>query len=81
MNSVTYNFSCQLIWRKTHNLLALPFFAMEKESDTVSDDSCVSLDEREEVKTTEADPNNVEFEFKKIGKTRHKSKVFRLGKV
>ena len=53
---------------------------MEQESDTVSVDSCVSLDERE-VKATEADPSNVDFEFKKIGKTRHKSKVFRLEKV
>ena len=54
---------------------------MDQESDTVSDDSCVSLDEREEVKATEADPSNVDCEFKKIGKTRHKSKVFRLEKV
>ena len=46
---------------------------MEQESDTVtSDDSCVSL---------EADPSSIDFEFKKIGKTRHKSKVFRLEKV
>ena len=54
---------------------------MEQDSDTVSDDSCVSLDEREEVRTTEAEPSSIDFEFKKIGKTRHKSKVFRLEKV
>ena len=43
---------------------------MEQESDTVtSDHSCVSLDEREEVRATEADPKSIHFEFKKIGKT------------
>ena len=55
---------------------------MEQESDTVtSDDSGVSLDERGEVRATEADPSSIDSELKKIGETRHKSKVFRLEKV
>ena len=43
---------------------------MEQDSDTVtSDDSCMSLEEKEDdVRTTEADPSSVDFEFKKIGK-------------
>ena len=43
---------------------------MEQDSDTVtSDDSCVSLEEKEDdARATEADPSSVDFEFKKIGK-------------
>ena len=33
-----------------------------------SDVICVSLEEKEDVRTTKAGPSSVDFEFKKIGK-------------
>ena len=40
---------------------------MEQDSDT-SNESCGNLEEKEDVRTTKADPSSVDFEFKKIGK-------------